>query len=47
MDRVINWDLLSNPFNWVIIFAVLYLSALIATVLARAAQQGTPLAPSH
>jgi hypothetical protein len=33
MERVVNWEILSNPYNWVIVFFVLYLVALIARVL--------------
>lgn len=36
--RLINWNILGNPANWIIIFAVLYLVALVAKVLADAAQ---------
>lgn len=43
MDRLINFNILSNPANWVIIFLVLYLVALIANVLFKAASQGAPL----
>lgn len=43
MDRVINFNILSNPANWVIIFLVLYLVALIVSVLFKAASQGAPL----
>jgi len=33
MDRVVNWELISDPRNWVIVFIVLYLVALIAHTL--------------
>jgi len=40
---MINWDILSNPANWLIVFFILYLVALIAHVLYQAATQGSPL----
>lgn len=40
MDRVINWNIISNPANWIIVFFVLYLVALIAHVLYQAAIHG-------
>ena len=43
MDRVINFNILSNPANWIIIFLVLYLVALFASVMFRAAQGASPL----
>lgn len=43
MDRLINFGLLSNPANWIIVFLVLYLVALIAHVLTNAAQNGAPI----
>lgn len=33
MEHVVNWELISDPRNWVIVFIVLYLVALIAHVL--------------
>ena len=33
MDRIINFNILANPLNWVIIFLILYLTALIAKVI--------------
>lgn len=36
MDRVVNFQILSNPLNWIIIFLVLYLVALIAKLLVGA-----------
>jgi hypothetical protein len=41
MPRLINWNIVSNPANWIIIFAVLYLVALIAKVLFSASQGQT------
>ncbi len=35
--RIVNWQLLANPVNWVIILLVLYLAALIAHLLASSA----------
>jgi hypothetical protein len=43
MDRIINFNLLSNPANWIIIFLVLYLAALIAHVLFSASQGASAL----
>ena len=43
MEKIINFNLLSNPANWVIIFFVLYLCALIAQVLFNASQGKTVL----
>jgi hypothetical protein len=43
MDRVINFNILANPANWLIVFFVLYLVALIAQVLAEAATNGAPI----
>jgi hypothetical protein len=40
MDRIINFNILANPANWVIIFFVLYLAALIAHVMFKAAFEG-------
>lgn len=39
MDRVVNWDLISDPKNWLIVFLTLYLVALIAHVLYMSAGQ--------
>ena len=33
MDRLINWNIISNPANWIIIFLVLYFLALLAKVV--------------
>jgi hypothetical protein len=33
MEHVVNWELISNPYNWLIVFAVLYLVALIAKLV--------------
>lgn len=43
MDRVINWPLIGNPANWIIVFGILYLVALIAHVIVNAAQNGAPI----
>lgn len=43
MDRVINFNILANPANWLIVFFVLYLVALIAHVLTNAATNGAPI----
>lgn len=40
MDRVINWAILANPANWLIVFFVLYLAALLAHILYQAAVNG-------
>jgi hypothetical protein len=40
---LINWNLISNPANWLIIFFVLYLLALLAYVLYQAAVKGNPV----
>lgn len=41
--RLINWTILGNPANWIIIFLVLYLMALVAKVLLDASQGATPI----
>lgn len=43
MERIINPAIIGNPMNWVIIFFVLYLCALIAQVLYNASQGKTIL----
>jgi hypothetical protein len=43
MDRVINWELIQNPMNWVIIFLVLYFVALLARIVYTAATAGGPI----
>lgn len=43
MDRVLNFNILGNPANWLIVFGVLYLVALIAHVIVNAAQNGAPI----
>lgn len=44
MNNIINWNILSSPANWLIIFLVLYLLGLLAHVLYEAAANGnTPL----
>lgn len=43
MDRVVNWVILGNPANWIIVFGILYLVALIAHVIVNAAQNGAPI----
>ena len=42
MDHVINWDLIADPRNWIIIFFTLYLVALIAKMIADASA-GAPI----
>ena len=37
MDRIVNWELISDPRNWVIVFIILYLVVLIAHTLYMAA----------
>lgn len=46
MDKIINLDLLSHPANWLIIFLVLYLAALIAKMLHDAAVSGISPIPN-
>jgi hypothetical protein len=41
MDRIINFNILSSPANWVIIFFVLYLVALIGQVLYQASKNAS------
>jgi hypothetical protein len=43
MDRVINWAIIGNPANWLIVFFVLYLVSLIAKVLYEATQGQTAI----
>jgi hypothetical protein len=40
MENIINFNILRNPANWVIIFFVLYLAALVAHVMFEAAFNG-------
>lgn len=40
---LINWNILSDPRNWIIIFLVLYVVALVVKVLFDAAQGNTVL----
>ena len=42
MEHVVNWDLISDPRNWVIVFLTLYLVALVAHMLYSAAG-GAPI----
>ena len=35
--KILNVELVSNPFNWVIVFLVLYFAALLAHMVAAAA----------
>ena len=44
MNKIINFDLLSSPANWVIIFLILYFVALLAQVLYQASR-GQSLVP--
>lgn len=37
MDRFLNFTILSNPMNWVIIILILYLTALLAKIVYNAA----------
>jgi hypothetical protein len=46
MERVINWDIISNPMNWVIIFLTLYLVALIAHMIGSASSSAPIALPS-
>lgn len=46
MDHVINWELISNPKNWVIVFLTLYLVALIAHMISSAASNAPISLPS-
>lgn len=40
MPEIVNFRLLANPLNWVVIFAVLYITALIAKIVYSAAASG-------
>lgn len=40
MDKIINFQLLANPANWLIIFLIAYLSALLANMVYTAATTG-------
>lgn len=42
MDKILNWDLISNPANWLIVFLVLYMVALMAHIIAASAG-GAPI----
>ena len=46
MDHVINWQIISNPFNWIIIFGVLYLTALVAHLIVSSANSAPIALPS-
>jgi hypothetical protein len=46
MEHVVNWELISNPFNWIIVFIVLYLVALIAHLLFTASATAPIQLPS-
>jgi hypothetical protein len=37
MDKVINFELISNPFNWIIVLVILYFAALLAHMVSVAA----------
>ena len=41
MDNIINFDLISDWLNWIIVFLVLYLWAVVAQVLYNASQGNT------
>lgn len=43
MNNFLNFNILGNPANWLIVFFVLYLVALVAHVLYGAAANGSPL----
>lgn len=43
MPHLINWNILSHPANWIIIFLILYLTALIAKVLVDASNGDTAI----
>jgi hypothetical protein len=43
MDRVVNWELIKNPMNWVIIFLTLYFVALVGRIVFTAAEGGGPI----
>jgi hypothetical protein len=43
MDKVINWELIKNPYNWVIVFLILYFVALLARIVMTAAEGGGPI----
>jgi hypothetical protein len=38
MDRVLNFALIANPANWIIVLLILYVVGLVAKVLFQAAQ---------
>jgi hypothetical protein len=37
MERVINFELISNPLNWIIVLVILYFAALLAHMVAVSA----------
>lgn len=43
MDKILNFGLLSRPENWVIIWLILYLSALLAHFVFQSAAGADPL----
>ena len=43
MESIVNTELLSNPANWIIIFIVLYLVALIMRVIIQSATTNPPI----
>lgn len=40
MDEIINFRLLAHPANWIIIFLIAYLSAMLANIVYTAAKTG-------
>lgn len=40
MDKIINWQLIFHPVNWLIIFLVLYFCALLAKLIYDSATTG-------
>ena len=46
MLRIVNWELIVHPVNWLIIFLVLYLSALLGKTVYDAAVHGVSPLPS-
>lgn len=45
--RLLNWELMANPANWIIIFLVLYLCTLLARMLYDAAIHGASPLPAN
>lgn len=43
MPHLINWNILAHPANWIIIFLILYLTALIAKILLQASAGETAI----